>query len=101
MTNALNRQALNDIRPFLKALASESRQEILLLFADGRPRSVNEIAGVTGLAQPTASLHLAALKRAGILTSQREGKEVCYRPDRERILQLMREFTALLTRCCR
>jgi uncharacterized protein YndB with AHSA1/START domain/DNA-binding transcriptional ArsR family regulator len=49
------------------ALADSSRWRIVELLAE-RPRSVGELAGLTGLRQPQATKHLQALARAGLVT---------------------------------
>lgn len=86
---------------FLKALASETRQKILFhVFRDGQERTVGQIAQAAGLGPSTTSEHLAVLKRGGLLASRRDGKEVYYRPDRRRILALLRHLTDLLSSCC-
>jgi DNA-binding transcriptional ArsR family regulator len=70
------------------------------VFFDGQEHTVGQVAQQTGLGQSTASEHLAILKRAGLLTSHREGKEVYYRPHREQILASLAQLTALLIHCC-
>lgn len=87
--------------PFFKALASETRQRILFrVLADGRERTVGQIAEAAELGQSTTSEHLAVLKRGGLVESRREGKEVYYRPDRSRIIGTLRQLTDLLSSCC-
>jgi DNA-binding transcriptional ArsR family regulator len=89
------------VQAFLHGLASETRQHILFqVFFDGQEHTVGQVAQQTGLGQSTASEHLAILKRAGLLTSHRVGKEVYYRPHREQILASLAQLTALLTHCC-
>jgi DNA-binding transcriptional ArsR family regulator len=89
------------LQDMLKALVSENRQRILLeVFGDGQPRTVNQIAEQLGLGQSTASEHLTQMKRAGILRSQKVGKEVLYRPDRSRLLGQLQGLTELVERCC-
>jgi DNA-binding transcriptional ArsR family regulator len=89
------------LQAFLYGLASETRQHILFeVFIDGQEHTVGQVAERSGLGQSTASEHLAVLKRAGILTSRREGKEVYYRPQREGVLALLAQLTDLLTHCC-
>lgn len=89
------------LEPFLKALASETRQRILFrAFADGQERTVTQVSELAALGQSTTSEHLAILKRGGLLQSRREGKEVYYRPDRTQILAALRHLTELLTCCC-
>src|ERR1051325_4446778 len=57
---------------FFKALANESRLRIVGLLAE-RERSVQELANLTGLKEPTVSHHLAALKDIGLVTVRAEG----------------------------
>ncbi len=85
---------------FLKALASETRQQIMLLFADGHERTVGEIAASCGLGQSTASEQLAILRRGGLLTSTRDGKLVRYRADPATISTRLTELQSYLTCCC-
>ncbi len=89
-----------DVREFLKACASETRQKILFLFADGAERTVGQIAEALDIVPSTASEHLAILKRGGLLDAERGGKEVYYRPNRARIVALLKKVTELLTACC-
>lgn len=90
-----------ELQDFLKALASETRQRILQLFADGQERTVNQVAGEVGIGQSTASEQLAQLRRSGLLRARREGKEVYYCPDAARVHALLRQLNELLARCCR
>lgn len=89
-----------ELLDFTKALASESRINILLLFLDGQERTVNQIAETTELGQPTTSEHLAIMKRSGVLVSKKEGKEVYYRPDRAQIARYLDLLSNLLKKCC-
>lgn len=61
----------------LKALADETRLDILRLL-DNREMNVNEIASHCTVSRPTISHHLQIMKRARILTSRKEGKEIYY-----------------------
>lgn len=86
---------------FLKALASETRQQIMLLFADGNERTVGEIATSCGLGQSTASEQLAILRRGGLLTASRDGKLVRYRADPATIRTRLADLQGYLACCCR
>ncbi len=88
-----------ELLDFVKSIASESRMNILLLFLDGQERTVNQITEAVGLGQPTTSEHLAVMKRAGVLVSEKRGKEVYYRPDRLRIAQYLEALSTML-KCC-
>lgn len=90
-----------DLYETLKALAGESRLQILLLFADGKPRTVNEIAAALELGQSTTSEHLAQMKRAGLLLAERQGKEIYYRPAVSYIKAFVKQLSQTLERCCR
>lgn len=87
-------------REFLKALASEGRQQVMFLFAGGVELTVGEVAGRLGIGQSTASEQLAQLRRGGMLTSRRGGKSVSYRADPPRIAASLAELQAVLAACC-
>ena len=85
---------------FTKSIASETRFNILLLFLDGQERTVTQITEAVGLGQPTISEHLAIMKRAGVLVSNKRGKEVYYLPDRARIVHYLETLSTVLKKCC-
>lgn len=87
-------------RVFLKALASETRQEIMMLFAGGAELSVGEVAAQVGLGQSTASEQLALLRDAGLVKAARDGKIVRYRANRDGITSQVAEFQRYLAACC-
>jgi len=57
---------------FFKAMANESRLRIVGLLAE-RERSVQELADLLELKEPTVSHHLAALKALGLVSARAEG----------------------------
>jgi hypothetical protein len=57
---------------FFKAMANESRLRIVGLLAE-RERSVQELAELLDLKEPTVSHHLAALKALGLVSVRAEG----------------------------
>lgn len=87
-------------RDFLKALAHEGRQQIMLLFARGAELSVNQVAERAGISQSAASQQLALLRRGGIVTSRRDGKEVLYRGDRDTAARILGDLQDYLKFCC-
>lgn len=91
---------LAELQDFLKALASETRQKILFLFATGQELTVGQVANQAGIGQSTASENLAILKRANIVQSRREGKTVYYVPNQARMMALADQLKAYLTTCC-
>lgn len=90
-----------EIHLFLKALASEKRQEMMFLFLQQGEVTVNEVAERIGIGQSTASEQLAILKRAGILLSRKEGKEVYYSPNKSNVMKLLQRFTSIISNCCK
>ncbi|GAA3469872.1 ArsR/SmtB family transcription factor [Nonomuraea roseola] len=87
-------------RGFLKAMASDTRQQILMLFSGGIELTVNEVAERMSLAQSATSTHLATLRDGGVLTSRREWKTVYYRADPARIGRALSDLQASLQACC-
>jgi DNA-binding transcriptional ArsR family regulator len=85
---------------FLKALASEARQQVMMLFAGGAELTVGEVAARCGLGQSTASEQLALLRRGGLVVSRRDGKLVRYRADPETIRLRLGDLERYLTVCC-
>ena len=71
---------------FAKALADETRQKIMALCCCEWV-SVNDIVDKLDVAQPTVSHHLKILKNAGLVKSERKGKQVMYTIDQQRLAQ--------------
>lgn len=61
-----------------RAFADGTRLRILSLLLRGE-RCVCEIVAVLGVPQPTASRHLAYLRRAGLVEARRDGLWIHYR----------------------
>lgn len=62
----------------LKSLANPRRLRIIHLLAE-EPREVARLAADLGISQPNASQHLSVLRAAGLVESERVGREVRYR----------------------
>ncbi len=60
------------------AVAEPRRREILDVLAAGE-RSVNDLAGLLGLAQPQVSKHLRVLREVGAVDVRDEGRQRLYR----------------------
>jgi ArsR family transcriptional regulator len=73
-----------DTVEFAKALADETRQKIMALCCC-KWISVNDIVDKLEVAQPTVSHHLKVLKNAGLVKSERLGKQVMYTIDQKRL----------------
>ena len=73
-----------DPRP-LDAMAGSTRRKLLWLLAE-QPQSVGELAQTTGVAQPTVSKHLRALRTAGLVQTRADPAD-----RRVRIYELRRD----------
>ncbi|MEH6790843.1 ArsR/SmtB family transcription factor [Parasphingorhabdus sp.] len=80
----------------LKVYAQPQRLMILSFLLTGEA-SVSEIDAATGIGQPALSQQLAALRRADIVKTRREGKQVCYDLADETARLCVRTMEALLT----
>ena len=63
-----------------RALADETRRKILRLLRDG-PLTSGEIAVRFDSSWPTISRHLAVLREAGLVMTERHGQEIRYELD--------------------
>ncbi|MBS1762113.1 MAG: winged helix-turn-helix transcriptional regulator [Bacteroidetes bacterium] len=72
----------------LRALNHKLRQQILALIEAEKKITVTEIYVKMRLEQSVASQHLAIMRRAGIVTTQREGKFIYYLVNYKRIDEL-------------
>jgi len=84
----------------LKALADPIRVKLVsLLFSSEDGEVCNcDLAAAVGLGESTVSHHLAQLRRAGLVESERRGMNVYHRPRRESLAALC---TVLDPNCCR
>ena len=60
------------------ALGDEHRQRILLTFEQGERLNVSQIVSVSTLSRPAVSHHLKILREAGVLESEKVGKEIFF-----------------------
>ncbi len=65
------------MQSLFRALADETRRAILRALADG-PKTSGDLAGLFDSSWPTISRHLAVLKQAGLVVSERRGQEIVY-----------------------
>ena|SRR6186997_2524448 len=69
----------------LRALNHKLRQQLLKLIEEEKKITVTEIYVRLKLEQSVASQHLAILRKAGIVTTQRDGKFIFYIINHKRI----------------
>jgi len=84
-TLKINYHNLKKAALVLRALNHKLRQQILTLIETEKKITVTEIYVRLRLEQSVASQHLAILRRAGIVTTQRDGKFIYYTVNYKRI----------------
>lgn len=67
------------------ALGDEHRQRIVLMFDKDEKLNVSQIANASTLSRPTVSHHLKILLEAGVLKTEKVGKEVFYWLDKNHL----------------
>ena len=81
----------------LRAVNHKLRQQILKLIDEHGRVTVTELYVKMRLEQSVASQHLAILRRAGIVKTEREGKFIYYGLNHKRIAEINRCVVDLLT----
>lgn len=88
MSTSAKAALLEEFTLVARALAAPARLMILEHLAQA-PRAVEPLAAKTGLSVANCSQHLQQLRRAGLITGQRQGKSVIYQLSDAKILDLM------------
>lgn len=73
-------------------MGDPARANMLTALMDGRALTVSELAGAAGVGLPTASVHLAKLDEAGLLTAAKQGRHRYFRlsgPDVAQVLEAL------------
>ena len=82
-----------DCVEFCKALADETRQQILQMLLQGE-MCVSDVVDAFDTSQPTISHHLSILKRVGLVTSRKEGKQVYYAINHDNVVECCGQLVA-------
>ena len=80
----------------IRALKHKLRQQILKLIHSKESITVTEIYVKLRLEQSVASQHLGILRRAGLVCTRRDGKQIYYSVNYERVKELHRLAFELL-----
>ncbi|MEO6718844.1 MAG: metalloregulator ArsR/SmtB family transcription factor [Ferruginibacter sp.] len=80
----------------LRALNHKLRQQLIKLIEEEKKITVTEIYVRLKLEQSVASQHLAILRKAGIVTTQRDGKFIFYIINHKRIDEISNFVTQLI-----
>lgn len=94
MTLYASRSAADAAAERLKTYAQPQRLMILSRLIEGE-RTVSEIDEATGIGQPALSQQLAELRRADVVKTRRESKQVYYRLADENVVTCVRGIEAM------
>jgi len=83
-------QALKKAALVLRALNHKLRQQLLKLIEEEKKITVTEIYVRLRLEQSVASQHLAILRKAGIVSTERDGKFIFYTVNYKRVDEINR-----------
>ncbi|MBM4420527.1 MAG: helix-turn-helix transcriptional regulator [Chloroflexi bacterium] len=90
---------LRELRAFHRSLGDVTRMRVVQFLATENERTVSDIGAHLHISQPLLSWHLHRLKRSGVVTTERHGREVFCILDRERFAELQeRTFRLLMNR---
>jgi DNA-binding transcriptional ArsR family regulator len=84
-----------------RALADPRRLSLLVRLADeGRPCTVGQLAEGSGVDLSVVSRHLATLREAGVITCEKQGKEVWCTVQAGAVARILRDLADALETCC-
>lgn len=81
--------AWREVSALFVALGDEQRQRILLTFEPGERLNVTQIVSASALSRTAVSHHLKVLRQAGVLQTEKVGKEVYFWIDKPNIAGLL------------
>jgi ArsR family transcriptional regulator len=84
-----------DLSAYFRALADRKRLRIVELLAERESMTVTQLGEELRLSQPLISWHLRILKKAGIITNRRQGRQVWCSLDRAALEGYLEEAATL------
>ena len=86
---------------FFRALCDPTRVGVLVRLAElGAPAPVKAVASCCEVDLSVVSRHLGVLRAAGIVASQRQGKEVLYQIRWQVVVETLRQMADAIAACC-
>lgn len=76
------------------AMGDEQRQRILLAFEPGERLNITQIVSTSSLSRTAVNHHLRVLREAGVLGSEKVGKEVYFWIEKEHIIDALQRVLA-------
>lgn len=85
-----------DVAKVFVAMGDTHRQRILLTFEPGERLNVGQIVDVSTLSRSAVSHHLKIMREAGVLGSEKIGKEVWFWIERDALVEALGAVSAYL-----
>jgi len=95
MTNILSAPPEEQISKLLYMIGQPARIQILIVLG-GQEACVCHLETALGMRQASISQHLMVLRKAGLVTSHRDGRNIFYHLTRPEVVNVLKQ-TALLT----
>ncbi|MBT3586087.1 MAG: helix-turn-helix transcriptional regulator [Halobacteriovoraceae bacterium] len=97
----MSKKSTEKLLAFFKALGEPNRLAIFNhLCGCRRPESVGEVSSCCDVDLSVVSRHLGHLKKAGVLSAEKEGKQVFYSLNTAEIAQSLRDLADKIENCC-
>jgi ArsR family transcriptional regulator, arsenate/arsenite/antimonite-responsive transcriptional repressor len=100
----LGKEAIEVFRsciPLFQVLSDTARQDIILLLAEGKPLSVNEISENSKLSRPAISHHLKILRENDLVSIEQKGTQRYYSIEIDQSLQLLKQLISTVESTCK
>lgn len=76
------------------ALGDEQRQRLLLAFEPGERLNITQLVSTSKLSRTAVNHHLKVLREAGALSSEKVGKEVYFRIEKDNMIDALQRVLA-------
>jgi DNA-binding transcriptional ArsR family regulator len=86
--------------PYFQILTDKYRQQIVVMLSETDEMNVSAIANRISLSRTAVSHHLKLLRQAGLVTSDKRGKEIFFKLILDKPLQLLKELTFIIENYC-
>ncbi|MDD2799786.1 MAG: metalloregulator ArsR/SmtB family transcription factor [Bacteroidales bacterium] len=89
MEICLNKEEMEYVAYILKALSNANRLMILAVLAKNHEMNVSDICEKLECTQPLISHHLTDMQSKGILKMRREGRNIIYSLENQRVIDII------------
>lgn len=90
MNECLSKEELEYVAYILKALSNANRLMILSVLAKSGEMNVSDICAKLECTQPLISHHLTDMQAKGILKMRREGRNIIYSLENQRVIDIIK-----------